>query len=90
MIRQGRPTRAAILLFGKAPQDFYSQALLKVGRFRSETLIVDDREIEGTVFEQIEGAMGYFREKLDTRFVMTGRPHRDVVWDIPWKPSAKP
>ena len=83
LIRKGRPTRAAILLFGKVPQDFYRSALVKVGRFRSETLIVDDREIEGTIFEQIEGVMGYFREKLDTRFVMTGRPQRDVVWEYP-------
>lgn len=83
MIRKGRPTRAAILLFGKAPQNFYGSALVKVGRFRSETLIIDDREIEGTIFEQIEGVMGYFREKLDTRFVMTGRPQRDVVWEYP-------
>ena len=83
LIRQGRPTRAAILLFGKTPQKFYGQALVKVGRFRDKTLIVDDREIEGTLFDQIEGAISYCREKLDTRFVMTGKPRREVVWEYP-------
>jgi len=83
LLLDGRPTRAAILLFGKDPQGFYGQALVKIGRFRSETLIVDDREVRGTLFEQVEGAMGYFREKLDTRFVMTGKPQRDVIWEYP-------
>jgi ATP-dependent DNA helicase RecG len=30
-------------------------------------------------------ALGYFREKLDTRFEMTGRPQREVVWEYPLK-----
>ncbi len=81
----GKPTRAAILLFGVNPQRFYSQAKLKIGRFRGETLIVDDRRIEGTLFHQVEEAIAYFREKLDTRFEMTGRPQRDVVWEYPLK-----
>jgi ATP-dependent DNA helicase RecG len=83
LIREGKLTRAAILLFGKRPQRFYSQALVKVGRFRNETLIVDDREIGGTLFDQVNGAIGYFREKLDTMFIMTGKPARDVVWEYP-------
>ncbi|HBL15638.1 MAG TPA: transcriptional regulator [Elusimicrobia bacterium] len=83
MIRQGKPTRAAILLFGRSPQRFYSQAILKIGRFRSETLIVDDRRIDGTLFDQVEGAMSYFRDRLETRFEMTGRPQRDVIWEFP-------
>ncbi len=29
--------------------------------------------------------MGYFREKLDTRFEMTGRPQRNVIWEYPLK-----
>ncbi len=85
LVRAGKPTRAAILLFGKDPQDFYPQARLKIGRFRDETLIVDDRRIDGTLFDQVEGAMSYFREKLDTRFERTGRPQRDVIWEYPLK-----
>lgn len=85
LVRAGKPTRAAILLFGKDPQGFYSQAMLKIGRFRNETLIVDDRRIDGTLFDQVEEAIGYFREKLDTRFEMTGRPQREVIWEYPLK-----
>ncbi|MFH1725693.1 MAG: ATP-binding protein [Elusimicrobiota bacterium] len=59
--------------------------MLKIGRFRDETLIVDDRRIDGTIFDQVEGAAGYFREKLDTRYVITGRPQREVIWEYPLK-----
>ncbi|MBI1870478.1 MAG: putative DNA binding domain-containing protein [Chlamydiae bacterium] len=83
LVRVGKPTRAAILLFGKNPQKFYIHAIVKIGRFRNETLIVDDREIEGTLFDQVEGATGYFREKLETRFEMTGQPQRNVIWEYP-------
>jgi len=83
LLRKKRPTRAAILPFGKNPQKFYLQAVVKAGRFRGETLVVDDREIEGTLFEQVEGAMNYFRERLKTRFEMTGKPQRKVIWEYP-------
>ena len=85
LVSGGEPTRAAVLLFGKAPRDFYDQAMLKIGRFRDETLIVDDRRIDGTLFDQVDGAMAYFREKLDTRFERTGRPQREVIWEYPLK-----
>jgi ATP-dependent DNA helicase RecG len=70
-------------LFGREPQRFYTQAKVKIGRFRSESLIVDDREIVGSLFDQVEGAMGYFREHLQTRFVLNGEPAREVIWEYP-------
>ena len=83
LLREGQLTRAAVLLFGKEPQRFYPSAFVKVGRFRSPTLIVDDREIYGTVFEQVDGVMGYFREHLQTRFEFRGEPAREVIWEYP-------
>ncbi|MDT8287165.1 MAG: ATP-binding protein, partial [Elusimicrobiales bacterium] len=83
LVRDRRPTRAAILLFGRDPQKYYGEAIVKAGRFRGETLIVDDREIEGTLFDQVEGVSGYFRERLETRFERTGAPRREVIWEYP-------
>ncbi|MFH1726443.1 MAG: ATP-binding protein [Elusimicrobiota bacterium] len=85
LVKDGHPVRAAVLLFGKDPKGFYSQAYIKAGRFRSDTLIVDDREIEGTVFEQIDSAMNYFRERLMTRFEKTEYPRRKTIWEYPLK-----
>lgn len=83
LLREGHLTRAAVLLFGKEPQRFYPQARVKIGRFRSETLIVDDREVLGTLFDQVDGTMGYFREHLQTRFEFRGEPAREVIWEYP-------
>ncbi|MFQ5629539.1 MAG: ATP-binding protein, partial [bacterium] len=83
LLKDGQLLRAAVLLFGSEPQEFYPQAKLKIGRFRSETLIVDDREISGNLFQQVENAMGYFREHLQTRFERHGEPAREVIWEYP-------
>lgn len=83
LARDGQLLRAAVLLFGRDPQRFYPSAFVKIGRFRSPTLIVDDREVYGTLFDQVEGAMLYFREHLQTRFEFTGEPARKVIWEYP-------
>jgi ATP-dependent DNA helicase RecG len=77
------PTRAAILLFGKMPTRFYPSAFIKLGRFRSPTLIVDDRKVSGSLLNQVEETMAWLRERLQTRFEVTGRPQRDVIWEYP-------
>lgn len=83
LIKDGAPTRAAILLFCNNPESYYSSAFLKIGRFRSPTQIVDDREIHGCLITQLDGAMSWFRERLETEFVITGKPGREVHWEYP-------
>lgn len=83
LIKDGVPTRAALLLLGNHPESFFSSAFIKMGRFRSLTHIVDDREIHGPLFGQLEGAMGWFRERLETEFIITGKLQRDVRWEYP-------
>lgn len=82
-IRGDNPTRAALLLFGKNPESYFPSAFLKMGRFRSPTLIVDDREAHGALFHQLDEAMGWFRERLETAFVISGQPEREVHWEYP-------
>jgi ATP-dependent DNA helicase RecG len=83
LLQEGKVSRAAVLLFGKNPQRFYPQARVRIGRFRTEALIVDDREIVGTLFDQVEAVMGYFRERLQTRFAFREVAARDVIWEYP-------
>lgn len=83
LIRDGAPTRAALLLFGKNPGSYFPSAFLKIGRFRSLTLIVDDREVHGTLFDQLDEATSWFRERLETAFVISGKPEREVRWEYP-------
>lgn len=77
------PTRAALLLFGKDPEQYFFSAFLKIGRFRSLTHIVDDREAHGSLIQQLDGAMTWFRERLSTEFSFTGNPQREVHWEYP-------
>jgi ATP-dependent DNA helicase RecG len=83
LVADAGPIRAALLLFGKEPQRLYGSAFVRIGRFRSETDIVDDRLFRGNVFAQIEGAMTYFRERLETRHEFHGEPAREVTWEYP-------
>jgi ATP-dependent DNA helicase RecG len=83
VIKDGKVTWAAILLFYKHPQRFLSQAVIHCGKFKEETIVVDDRMIEGTVIEQIEEALNFIRKNINVKFVMTGKPARQEVWDYP-------
>lgn len=83
LVKKGQPTLAAVLLFGRAPQDRVLQATVHCGRFRQETRIIDDRLVGGTVIEQIEQVMDFVRKNTSVRFIITGKPERDEVWDYP-------
>jgi ATP-dependent DNA helicase RecG len=83
LIRDAVPTRAALLLFGNNPNAFFPSAFLKIGRFRSPTHIVDDREIHGVLSDQIDGALSWFRERLETEFIIQGKAQREVRWEYP-------
>ena len=83
LIKEGQPTWAAILLFRKDIKRFLSQAAIHCGRFKEETIIIDDRMIEGTIIEQVDEAMDFIRKNINVRFVMTGKPAREQIWDYP-------
>jgi len=83
LVMEGKPTWAAGLLFCKDGRRFLSQAVVHCGRFKNQTLVIDDRLIEGSLFEQIEEAMDFIRKNTNVKFVMTGKPEREEVWDYP-------
>lgn len=83
LIKEDRPTWAAILLFRKEGKHFISQAAIHCGRFKEKTIVIDDRMIEGTIIEQIEEAMDFIRKNINVKFIMTGKPAREQVWDYP-------
>jgi len=83
LVKKGKPTLASILLFGKTPQEKLSQATIHCGRFKQESQIMDDKLIAGTVIEQVEEAMAFIRKHLSVKFIMTGKPEREEVWEYP-------
>jgi ATP-dependent DNA helicase RecG len=83
LLESGVPTRAALLPFGKDPLKHFPAAYVKLGRFRSPTLIVDDKRVDGTLLSQVDECMTWFRERFQTEFVITGAPQREVIWEYP-------
>jgi len=83
LITEGQPTWAAILLFSRLTNKFISQAAIHCGRFKEQNIVIDDRMIVGTVFEQIDEAMDFIRKNINVEFVMTGKPQREQKWDYP-------
>jgi len=83
LFEKEKPTWATILLFYGRPQRFLSQAAIHCGRFKEETIVIDDRMIEGTIIEQVEEAMDFIRKNINVKFLMTGKPAREQIWDYP-------
>ena len=83
LMKEGKPTWAAILLFHKHPQRLLSQGVIHCGRFKEETIVIDDRMIEGTAIEQVDEAMDFIRKNINVKFAMTGKPAREQIWDYP-------
>ena len=85
LFKEGKVTWAAHLLFRKDTKYLRSQGLVHCGRFKEDTIVIDNRMIEGTIVEQIDEALDFIRKNISVKFVMTGNPQRDEVWDYPLK-----
>jgi ATP-dependent DNA helicase RecG len=83
LIKEGKPTWAAFLLFRGEEKRFHTQSALHCGRFKEETVVIDDRMIEETLIEQIDEAMDFIRKNTNVKFLMRGKPEREQVWDYP-------
>jgi ATP-dependent DNA helicase RecG len=83
MFENGKLTRAAVLLLGASPQKFYPYASVKVGRFKSQTMIEDEREIRGCLIKQMSEAMDWLRNKFSTKLEITENTSRTTRWEYP-------
>ncbi|OQX19466.1 MAG: hypothetical protein BWK75_05620 [Candidatus Altiarchaeales archaeon A3] len=60
------PTTAGILLFGKHPSINMSNVVMKVDRYKGNTVTewIDKQDLDGTIFEQIEGCIRFFKRNM--------------------------
>ncbi|MBU3896761.1 MAG: putative DNA binding domain-containing protein, partial [Nanoarchaeota archaeon] len=66
-LKDNKPTNAGILFFGECPQKFFSNARLRVIRFKGNKVInptLDTVNCEGTVWEMIEIAEDFIRKSI--------------------------
>ncbi len=82
LLKDGKLTNAGLLLFGKNPQKYCTNAYSRVGRFKTQTEILDTIEIKGNLFSQVEKLIESIRKHLNVRFIIEGIERKDV-WDYP-------
>lgn len=91
---EGRIKRAAYLLFGEDPQRLMTTAQVQIGRFRGEQTILDDKRVEGNLFQQVVRAEQVLRNYFAVRYEFptswdgqptTGAMQREEIWEFPLK-----
>ncbi|MBV8888747.1 MAG: putative DNA binding domain-containing protein [Alphaproteobacteria bacterium] len=66
LLIEGKPTNAALVLFGKEVLPRYPQCLLRLGRFRGfdKSEFIDNRQVYGNVFRLVEESLLFLRRHL--------------------------
>lgn len=73
------PTHAAMLLFGTNDPPY----ALHIGRFKTASMIIDDRMIRGTLFDVVEDAMKFILSHIKVAFEITGEIQRREIFEYP-------
>ena len=82
MTEEHKITRAGVLLFGKEPHRVFISAKTRVGKFKTETIILDTVIADGNLFNQLERTVEAIKKHLNVRFEIKGIERRDI-WDYP-------
>lgn len=84
LIREGKPTWASILLFGKESSTPILLSPVHCGRFRSDkTQIIDDLMVEENLIKQVEDVMKFITRHISVRYEFEGKPRRREIWEYP-------
>ena len=78
-IVQDKPTWAACLLFAEEPPRHH----IHIGRFKTPSMIIDDRQITDTLFEGVEQAMKFIVSHISVAFSFDGGLQRKERFAYP-------
>ncbi len=82
LVKRGKLTNAAVLLFAKNPQKHILNSFVRVGRFKTPTEIIDTTEIRGNLFAQVEETVKAIKKHISVRYVIEDIQRKDV-WEYP-------
>jgi len=84
LIRDGKMTVAAILLFGKDPEWLMVQSSLRCARFKGDNTVhfLDMKVIEGTIIDQVEEAMAFVKRHISMEAEIKDL-EREERWEYP-------
>ncbi len=75
-------TNGAILLFGKNPQKYFINLSVRIGRFKTETKIIDDKWATGNLFQQFEETENILKQLISVKYEINDFYRKDI-WDYP-------
>ena len=84
LIKNEQPVNAAQLLFAK-DQNIYN---IHIGRFKTPSMILDDKMIRTTLFEAVEEVMLFILSHIKVAFEFTGELERTEILEYP-KPALR-
>ncbi|MDP1904066.1 MAG: putative DNA binding domain-containing protein [Pseudomonadota bacterium] len=84
-LKNGQPTWAAALLFAENP----IRHNVHIGRFKTPSTIIDDRQFTDTLFEVVEQSMNFIVSHIAVAFEFDGSIQRKERFAYPWPPCAK-
>jgi len=80
LLKNNKPVNAAMLLFSK--EELYNN--VHVGRFKTPSLIIDDKMSRGSLFEAVETTMTFIISHLKVAFEITGKTsQRTEIFEYP-------
>lgn len=82
LLIDGKLTNGAILLFGKDPQEYFINLCVRIGRFKTETTIIDDKWARGNLFRQFEETVNIIRQYMSVRYEIKDFQREDI-WEYP-------
>lgn len=86
LLYQGKMSRAAVLLFGKQPQRFLLQSVVRCARFKgTEPLhFLDMKVIEGNIINQVPAAMEFIQRHISMAVeIVPTQIERQERWEYP-------
>jgi len=87
LIKVGKLTRAAILLFGKEPQRFFTQAEIRCARFRGTEAVkpfVDMKVFSGSIIDQVNKSLNFVLEHIPLSvWLISGKVEREEKYKYP-------
>lgn len=82
LLVDGKITNAAIMLFGKNPQKYFTNALVRVLKLKDD-ISVSDRTITGNLFKQAEEAEQAIRNLINVEYGIKDKLQREEIWEYP-------
>ena len=86
LLNDGKPTNAAVLVFGKAPQRFLISSEVRCAHFHGTEVakpIPSYQVYKGTAFQLVDQAVDFVLSKINLSVGTRGKPQAPVAYEIP-------